>query len=117
MLTTKEVSSRKRVFKLVSKVLCLLAMVVAAIYLNGTKTAHATSRFSCALGGGTFISCGSSAGNFTYTCDSNGVCVTPDYNVPGNQGNADNLCARYESEGCPGTLFGDGDGGIGGLMP
>ena len=108
MLTTKEVSSRKRVFKLVLRMLCLLAMVIAAVYLNGTRTAHATSRFSCALGGGLFISCGSSAGNFTYNCDSSGVCLAADNN-PNNQANADEMCGRYESDGCPGLLFGDGE--------
>lgn len=115
MLTTKEISSRKRVFKLVSKMLCLLAMVIIAVYLNGTRTAHATSRFSCALGGGTFISCGSSAGNFTYNCDSSGVCVTPDYNVPGNQEIANERCEQYERDGCPGQLFGDGEAQIEGI--
>lgn len=84
-----------------------LAVVVAlASYLTVTVTAR--NRMSCALsqssdGRSTFLSCGSSAGNFLYTCN-NGTCTES----PGdfNQTVADQQCAQVQSSGsCPGIFY------------
>ena len=61
------------------------------------------------------ISCGSSAGNFFYNCDNSG-CHGMEQNST-NQQIADQMCADYEQNGCPGGLFGDGgDDWIGGII-
>lgn len=111
MLINKEIPLGRRVYNVVSRLLCLLALVIVAVHLNGMTTVRATSRFSCALGDGLFVSCGSSAGNFAYNCNSGGVCVANENN-PANQAMADEMCSRYEREGCPGQLFGDGEAQI-----
>jgi hypothetical protein len=59
-------SKSNSLFRLTSRLLCLLALLTLAGYLTLPRSVEATSRFSCNLGGGTVISCGSSAGNFFY---------------------------------------------------
>ena len=114
MLETRMNPKSKSLLRLTSRLLCLLALLSVAGYLTATRTAEATDRFSCNLGGGTVVSCGSSAGNFIFQCDSNGCRDTTDAN---NQFLADSACARYTVEGCPGNLFGDGgDDWIGGII-
>lgn len=84
--------------------LCLLAAMTG--YLLVGSPASAFDRFSCHVGtsdrGETFVSCGSSAGNFTYTCDSTGCYNETDQN---NQWIADGLCADYSQNGCPGSYW------------
>jgi hypothetical protein len=88
-------------FKVAAK-LCIV--VILAGYLIVTTTVEATDRFSCGLagysgGGGSFLSCGSSAGNFLYICDGNGICSASE--GADNQAFADLLCNQYQIEGCP----------------
>lgn len=84
--------------------LCLVA-VMAGYLLTGTP-ADAFDRFSCHVGsssnGETFVSCGSSAGNFVYTCNETGC---HDQTDPNNQWIADGLCQQYAAEGCPGNYW------------
>lgn len=111
-----------RILKLLMRIACLSVLLTAAIWVSGTSQVQATSRFTCVLTDGygqvTILSCGSSAGNFIYTCSKTdpGPC---DIAPPSNDEIANMSCAQYEQEGCRETLYGDGDegGGIGGLMP
>ena len=102
--TLRVLIGRRPLVKLVLR-LCLFA--VLAGYLLITSTAQATDRFSCYItynestGNDVFVSCGSSAGNFIYTCDSNNNCQVDENST--NQGLADSVCQSYQSEygGCP----------------
>jgi len=102
--TLKVLSGRRPLVKLISK-LCLVA--VLAGYLLFTITAQATNRFSCSLGynetsgNQVFVSCGSSAGNFIYTCDSNNNCQVDENST--SQGLGDSVCQSYQNQygGCP----------------
>jgi len=111
-----------RFLKLLMRIACLSVLLITAVWASGTSQVQASSRFTCVLTNGygqvTILSCGSSAGNFIYTCSTTdpGPC---DISPPINDEIANMSCTQYEKEGYPETLFGDGDegGGIGGLMP
>ena len=87
--------------------LFLMAILVGS--LLETRRAQAMSRFSCALitTGGTTrtLSCGGSAGNFVFACSSSG-CVDETGSNETNQAIADQLCAQYDSQGCPEMTYG-----------
>jgi hypothetical protein len=102
----------------------LLVLVIVAGYLNKPNTVQADDRFTCIILQDsthvTILSCGSSAGNFIENCpvDPSGISNPCDIAPPINDLTANRACADYAENGCPDTLFGDGDtGGIGELMP
>lgn len=80
-------------------------VAILAGYLILPDRAQATGQFICntstsSNGSTTWISCGSSAGNYMYSCDSSGNCNQyPDNQY--NQGLADYNCAKYAASGCP----------------
>ena len=88
--------------------LFLMAILVGS--LLETRRAQAMGRFSCSLGtfGGTTrtLSCGGSAGNFVIGCSGSG-CIDETGSNETNQAIANQLCAQYESQGCPDTMSGE----------
>jgi hypothetical protein len=103
----------KSLFRLTSRLVCLLALVAVAEWVNATSKAQGVDRFSCVLVARptkvTILSCGSSAGNFFYTCGGVLDCIAD--TDPANQLIADLTCADYAQLGCPPTDFGDDDFG------
>lgn len=100
---------RRRILKLASRVACLLVLLAAAVWLNATSKADGP-RFTCVLkvGNGevTILSCGSSAGNFIYTC-TQGTSGPCDIAPPANDDIANLNCVQYAAEGCPETFYAD----------
>jgi len=99
MLNMRRIHFRHRpVFKLASRLMCLLVLLTAAGWLTTTSKAVG-DRISCSydLGGGAvlIVSCGSSAGNVVWQCD-NGSCTSN----PGDDFFADILCPTFLSSGC-----------------
>lgn len=96
-----------RSFAKLAVLLFVIAFLVAALLV--TQPVKATSRFSCPLikieGGARMLSCGSSAGNFFFSCIG-GVCTDDVGTNPNNQSFANQLCEQYERDGCPGALVG-----------
>jgi hypothetical protein len=100
----------RRLIKLGARIICLIVLATVGGYLNNPNTAHAIERFSCVLTVGygqvTILSCGSSAGNFIYTCSRTdpGVCEI----APASNDEVANMnCTQYAQEGCPETQYGD----------
>lgn len=113
MTMTKNLMGNSSIFK---AALRLGLVAILAGYLILANHAQADGMFGCNLGQSsdgttTWLSCGSSAGNFMYTCDSSGNCnAFPDNQY--NQGLADFNCSKYASEGCPEPLESDPIHGI-----
>jgi len=115
MLNRRRISNEsKSLFRVASRLVCLLVLVVAAYSL---AIAQSGTRISCLIDNGdgtaTLVSCGSSAGNFIALCHGTGPCDVLD--DPSTLWLANQVCADYQQNGCP-TNDGGG-GGIGGLMP
>ena len=91
-------------------VVYLFVVACLATTLLTARPARATSRFSCPLsriGGATrTLSCGSSAGNFFFVCDSHEHCLDETDNTI-NQAFANLLCDDYERNGCPPLIEGN----------
>src|SRR5712692_8113066 len=114
---TENIFQKNKIWiKPASRMLCLSVLLAIAIFLGSTGQAQ-SSQFSCILSSGfgevTVLSCGSSAGNFIYSCNQSGC---EPATGSGNDTIANLSCAQYAQEGCPPTIFGDG-GGPGRLMP
>lgn len=115
MLNTRMNPNSKSLFRLTSRLLCLLVLLAVAGWVN--TTSKAANRFSCVMsvdsdGYPTILSCGSSAGNFLYTCFGSAGCVID--TDPISQVAADLSCADFAQYGCPSD---GGNGGIGGILP
>ena len=119
MLETRMNPNSKSLFRLTSRLLCLLALLAVAGWVN-TTTSKASDRFSCVMSDDGYriniLSCGSSAGNFLYHCYPDGYCGAD--TDPTNQTAADLTCADYaQNGGCPNDSGGDGgDDGDGEIM-
>lgn len=117
MLNKKRIS--RPLFKIGSRVLCLLVLTLAASY--SLRTAQSSLRIMCSWDDGdgsiTVVSCGSSVGNFMYVCSQQtNQCDTDTYNNPVSDMFANQQCELYEAAGSCDTSIDDG-GGIGWLMP
>ncbi|HYW74287.1 MAG TPA: hypothetical protein VE961_24910 [Pyrinomonadaceae bacterium] len=89
-------------FKLASRIACLAILISAGLWLN----ARAEASFGCVLsannssGGMVMITCGTSGGDFLWSC-SNGSCTSsPDMDYAASQ-----ACASAAANGCPDIVY------------
>lgn len=110
-----ELRMPRPLFSVVKRLLIVAALTLSFVAM---RTAYADDRYTCPVkqadGSTWWVSCGSSAGNFVYRCDSTsgGGSICGDCDTPQCNDYANSYCSQGSCQQFPG----DDDGG-GGVAP